>query len=402
MKKMKPTEEIFGRKTVWQGREAYLLGNDRVRMVNLTGGGHIAEFRFAESTGHPTVSPLWVPPWKTIEPYRYRPKVHASRYGTITEGKLLSGLVGHNICLDYFGSPSEQEAAQGLSQHGEAAVAKWQKTHLRVASRSVALTLSVRLPVAGLHFSREIQLRRGESVAYCKETVFNERKADHFYHWTQHVTLGPPFLSPPDSRIAIPATQGKTFPHEYGEGMDLLAPSREFWWPAAPTSSGGKVDLTHVFLWPGKGLVAAALLDPKRDVGYIAALNPNTRLMIGYAFSRRDFPWVTVWEENLTLAVPPWNRQCRARGLEFGTTPFPVVRREAFALGPLFNTPTLAYTPARSRTTVHYVTFLTRLPPDFGNLHEIRLSQEEILVQGTGRQEVLRVPASGIAATGLA
>ena len=398
---MKKTEEIFGRKTAWQGREAYLLGNDLVRMVNLTGGGHVAEFRFAESTGHPTVNPLWIPPWKTIDPYRFRSKVHSSRYGTITEGKLLSGLVGHNICLDYFGSPSEEEAAQGLSIHGEAGVAKWQKTQLRVASRSVALAMAVRLPVAGLNLSREIQLRRGESVVYFKETVFNEKKADHFFHWTQHVTLGSPFLSPPDSRVAIPATQGKTFPHEYGEGIDLLAPSREFWWPAAPTHSGGKVDLTHVFLWPGKGLIAAALLDPKKDVGYFAALNSKTRLLFGYAFSRRDFPWITVWEENLALVGPPWNGQGRARGLEFGTTPFPVLRREAFALGPLFNTPTLAHIPARSRMTVQYVAFLTRLPPGFGNLHEIQLSKEEILIQGTDRKEVLRVPASGISETGL-
>jgi len=35
---------------------AYVLGNDQVRLVALTGGGHIAEFRFAESTGHSTVN----------------------------------------------------------------------------------------------------------------------------------------------------------------------------------------------------------------------------------------------------------------------------------------------------------------------------------------------------------
>jgi len=29
--------------------------------------------------------------------------------GTFAEGKLLSGIVGHSICLDYFGSSSAKE-----------------------------------------------------------------------------------------------------------------------------------------------------------------------------------------------------------------------------------------------------------------------------------------------------
>ena len=38
----------------------------------------------------------------------------------------------------------------------------------------------------------------------------NEKKADHFFHWTQHVTLSPPFLGHDTSRIAISATRGRT------------------------------------------------------------------------------------------------------------------------------------------------------------------------------------------------
>lgn len=181
-------------KTKWNGREAYTLQNDLVRMVTLPGGGHIAEFQFLAETGLPVLNPLWVPPWKSIEPYKYRAAKHATEYGPINEGKLLSGIAGHNICLDYFGPPSEEEAAQGLSTHGEAPSALWEKTRLNATSQDVALTLGVDLPVSGLYFSRELRLRRGESVAYFTETVTNERKADHFFHWTQHVTLSPPFL----------------------------------------------------------------------------------------------------------------------------------------------------------------------------------------------------------------
>ena len=93
--------------------------------------------------------------------------------------------------------------------------------------------------MAGLRFSREIRLRRGESVAYFAETVVNEKKADHFFHWTQHVTLSPPFLGHDTSRIAISATRGRTHAGGYG-GNELLASGRNFHWPFAPARIGRK------------------------------------------------------------------------------------------------------------------------------------------------------------------
>ena len=110
------------------GPPSVRAGKRVVRLVTLAGGGHIAEFCFQESSGLPTLNPFWVPPWKTIEPYRYREKLHAARYGPPVTGKLICGLVGHNLCLDYFGPPSDEEAKQGLSLHGEAPSAKWQKS----------------------------------------------------------------------------------------------------------------------------------------------------------------------------------------------------------------------------------------------------------------------------------
>ena len=398
---MGPRHQLSCLKTRWQDREAFTLSNGLVELVSLTGGGHIAEFRFTEQSGLPALNPLWVPPWKTIEPFRYQAKAHAARYGTPDTGKLIGGIVGHNICLDYFGSPSEEEAAQGLSIHGEAPSAKWGKTRARLTPRQAGLTLSVHLPVAGLQFSREIRLRKGESVAYLKETVTNERKADHFFHWTQHVTLSPAFLAPKASRVAVSATRGLTYPHGYDEGKSMLPPSREFRWPYAPTTTGGKVDLTQPFSRPGRGMVATVLLDPKREIEFVAALNLPHRLMVGYCFRRVDYPWMTIWEENLARTASPWSGRTQSRGLEFGSTPMPVLRREAFARGPLFNTPTFSTVAARARATIQYVAFLAEVPPDFGTLRDISLAKNEILVQGSARKPLLHIPASGLATTGL-
>jgi hypothetical protein len=381
-------------------REAYVLANDLVRLVTLTGGGHIAEFCFHQDSGFSTLNPLWVPPWKTIEPYRYQEKLHAARYGKALTGKLLSGLVGHNICLDYFGPPSEEEAQQGLSIHGEAPSAKWQKSGGRATSNDAALELSVGLPVAGLHFRREIRLRRGESVVYFKETVSNDRKADHFFHWTQHVTLGPPFLNAEQSRVAISGTKGRTYPHGY-ENKALLESSRDFRWPLAPGQGTGSVDLSRPFTRAGFGFVATVLLDPDRDLQFIAALNEQHCLLIAYCFRRSDFPWVAVWEENRARGTAPWRGRCQARGLEFGSTPFPVERREAFGSGPLFDTPHFSLVPARGTKSVRYISLLASLPGNFGEVADIRVADDEIEIGGTGQEDTIRLHASGLREYGI-
>ncbi len=395
------TTKLACTKTKWNGREAYTLQNDVVQMVTLPGGGHIAEFQFLAGTGLPVLNPLWVPPWKSIEPYQYRAEKHAAEYGPINEGKLLSGIAGHNICLDYFGPPSEEEAAQGLSTHGEAPSARWQKTKLRATSQDVSLTLAVPLPVAGLRFSRELRLRRGESVAYFTETVSNEKKADHFFHWTQHVTLGPPFLGHDISRISIPATRGRTGTGTYG-GKEELAPGRNFHWPFAPLQNGGSTDLTSPFARDGMGFIVSVLLNPRRQVQYIAALNLPNRLLLGYCFRRSDFPWVAVWEENQSRNAAPWNGRSQTRGLEFGSTPWPVVRREAFAVSPLFDTPTFSIVPAKGKTTVNYLSFLAQVPEDFGGLRDIQVTKNEILIQGSGRRSSVHLPATGLGENGWA
>lgn len=389
-------------RTSWQQREAYVLENDLIRLVSLTGGGHLAEFCLRQSSGKLGLNPLWIPPWKTIEPYRYEEKSHARRYGAPITGRVISGIAGHNLCLDYFGSPSADEVKQGLSIHGEAPSLRWRKTRSRVTASRALMELSVRLPIAGLHFAREITLRRGEPVAYFRETVTNERRSDHFFHWVQHVTLGPPFLTHDESRIFVSASRGRTFPHGY-EGKALLESSRDFRWPHAPAAGGGTADLSRPFIHSGLGFVATLLLDPRREIEFVAALNTQHHLLFGYCFRRRDFPWIAIWEEHQARSEAPWNGTCQARGLEFGSTPFPLGRHESFANGPLFGTPGFSTVPARGRKTAEYAAFLIRVPEDFDELADVHVSTDEIQVRGSAgdKRHTLRIPAGGLASAGL-
>src|SRR5229473_2316603 len=103
--------------TTYRNRRAHSIETEDLRVTVLAEGGHIAEI-LDKRTG---VNPLWTPPWPSIEPSTYDRARHPE-YGDDAESKLLSGIMGHNLCLDLFGPPSEAEAAAGLTVHGEASV----------------------------------------------------------------------------------------------------------------------------------------------------------------------------------------------------------------------------------------------------------------------------------------
>ena len=101
----------------YRGRRALSIENAHLRLTMLVEGGHIAEV-FDKRTG---INPLWTPPWESIEPSTFDLSRHGW-YGGAVDGRLLAGIMGHNLCLDIFGGPSLEEAAAGLGAHGEASV----------------------------------------------------------------------------------------------------------------------------------------------------------------------------------------------------------------------------------------------------------------------------------------
>ena len=92
----------------YRGRRAATIENDALRVTVLVEGGHIAEI-FDKRSG---VNPLWTPPWRSIEPSTYSRARHPE-YGDGGDAMLLAGIMGHNLCLDIFGGPSDAEAAAG-------------------------------------------------------------------------------------------------------------------------------------------------------------------------------------------------------------------------------------------------------------------------------------------------
>lgn len=313
----------------YRGRRAFSLENDRIRVTLLVEGGHVAEICDKRSD----MNPLWTPPWPSIEPSTYRREAHPE-YGADAESQLLSGIMGHNLCLDQFGGPSPEEAAAGMTVHGEASLLRYS-----IAESGGELMTSLEMPAARLHVERRVRL--SGDVVHFRETVENLAPLDRPSAWTQHVTIGPPFLERGATQFRAPGTKSQTIEGEVFDWPMLHGADLRVY--TAAQSSGGFT--TH-------------LMDPHREQAFFTAFSPRTKTLFGYVWRRADFPWLGIWEENHSRTAPPWNGRTMTRGLEFGASPIPEPRRKMIERNSLFGVPGYRWLPARRRVTVDYVAFV--------------------------------------------
>src|SRR5205814_6013330 len=110
------------------------------------------------------------------------------------------------------------------------------------------------------------------------EAVETVSACDRPVGWTEHVTLGPPFLEKGSTEFRAPGTRSKTI-----EG-------RDFDWPLLPREGGGTSDLRVYTNAPTSEGFTTHLMDPHRDQAFFVAFSPKSRLLFGYAWKRTDFP----------------------------------------------------------------------------------------------------------------
>jgi hypothetical protein len=328
-------------RTTFKGRRAASIENDTLRLTVLEEGGHIAEV-FDKRAG---MSPLWIPPWPSIEPSTFASD-RTSSYGTGPEAKLLAGIMGHNVCLDIFGVPSPEEFQAGLTVHGEASVDRYE-----IRESPGGLHQSLTLQLAQLKFSRGIELH--EHCVKIHEVVENLGAMDRPLAWTQHATLGRPFLNPSTTQFRASFTRSLVADTDSGANA-YLGLGREFLWPIAPLRNGGQSDLQQMNPNAPASGYTAHLTDPKREEAYFVAYEPQFRLAFGYIWKRNDFPWIGIWEENCSRQAPPWNGRTVTRGMEFGVSPFPETRREMVERNRLFDTPGFKWIPSQGRLEAEY------------------------------------------------
>ena len=323
-------------RTTFHNRRAVQIENENTRLSLSEEGGHIAEILHKASG----VNPLWIPPWTSIEPSSYT-LAKNPEYGADAESKLLAGILGHNLALDLFGSPSPEEAAAGMTVHGEASILPY---NISFGERD--LTADCFLPAAQLQFERRIRLD-GKRVRIT-ETVENVSMLDRPSAWTQHVTLGPPFLEKGATEFRAPGTKART-----------PATNQDFDWPRAPRKDGAKEDLQKYTNAASSGAFDSVLMDPHRDQAFFFAYSPKSKVLFGYVWKRSDFPWLGIWEENYSRKQPPWNGRTLTRGMEFGASPVPESRRKMIDRNSMFGVPGYRWIPAKTKVQVDYWAFIT-------------------------------------------
>ena len=353
-----------------KGRKTVVIENGIMRAEVLPGGGHLGSVSLLRGTGS-GINPLWEVPWKSMEPADFQPS-DLDAYGGPPEGRLLASIMGHNPCLAWFGAPSAEEAAQGLVVHGEAPVATW-----GIASEPGRLVARVSLPYAGLDVERVYSLA-GTSQVLRVETSVTNLGAARQIGWQEHPTFSPPFLEGGVTAFDASATWGMTDPNI--RTGNRLKPGTEFTWPVAPGADGKPVNL-RVFPAGGpSGDFTTQLVDPAREWGWFTAVNPRMRLLCGYAWGRKESPWLGHWEENRARTAHPWDGRTVTRGMEFGVSPFAHGKEAMVKLGSLRGVPTLADLPAGGKRERTFLVFLSAVPEGCQGVRDVAVRDGTVAV----------------------
>lgn len=359
-------------RSTFEGYPSVTLTSDKVKLTLMVKGSTLASIVLQDDPEK--LNPLW-------NPMRMARELGQSPH--------FDGGAGVFVCVDGFGPPSAEEQAAGLPMHGEAHTRTFDvKSHREGSTTSV--TMSADLPIVHELFTRTFRIVDHENVVSVDSELDNQLGFDRPVNWAEHATIGSPFLESDATVVDISGSRSKTRPYEQmtnGSSIRRLASGKDFTWPLAPGLHGDVIDLRRTPDKPHFLDHATTLLDPKRDLEWATAINTKKRLLLGYIFRRMEYPWLQYWGN-----YPPTDKL--SRGMEFGTQPFDVPRREAVSMGEMFGTPTFRWLPAKSKITSRFVVFYTHVPEGFEKVDDVRLEGGQIIVEDHLAHKEVRLKAT--------
>ena len=274
-------------------------------------------------------------------------------------------LKGHFLCMDRWGAPSAAEISAGVPFHGEASRVEWRQ----LGKTANEAEMTARLPLARLGVKRSIRLEGSSALVI--ETVTNEAPLGRLFNMVQHPTIGPPFL---DESVVVDSNARQGFmqssPMPNPEHPTVV-------WPQA-LKDGMPVNLRMLRDDPMPNVVSYVV---DEEIGWVTALNPEKRLVLGYIWKTSEYPWLNIWR-HVEGGKP------MARGLEFGTTglhqPYPVLTKK----GSIFGRPLFAFIDATETQARRYQVFLAKLPNQSSGVSQIRRTGagEWVLVLREGQE----------------
>jgi hypothetical protein len=358
--------------TTYEGFPAVSLSNDKIDVTLMTKGSTLASVVLKDDPDK--LNPLWNPMRMSKE---LGQPVH------------FDGGAGLFVCVDGFGPPSAEEKNSGLPMHGEAHAQVFSVKSARQGNAS-SVTMSAELPIVHESFTRTFRIVDGQSVISVDSQLTNELGFDRPVNWAEHATIGSPFLESGATVVDLSGSRSRTRPYDQinnGKSVRRLTSGEDFTWPMAPGLDGKKIDLRKTPENPHYLDHATTLVDPSRELEWATALNPRKHLLVGYIFKRSEYPWLQYWGN-----YPPSGKM--SRGLEFGTQPFDVPRREAISLASLFGAPTYRWLPAKSTISTHFIVFYAHAPEGMEKVDDVRLDNREIVVKDQSAKKEIRLAAT--------
>ena len=321
------------------GDENFILNNGIVQVSVASSGGGITDFRFLDHAVNPLNWEIERDPASTEKPY----------------------LRGHFLCLDRWGAPSNAEAENGMTFHGEAAYASWRLVDRGESAESrQEAEMICELPIAQMTVRRVMWLEDNQAVLVVREHITNTGTLGRIYNIVQHPSIAPPFLDSAtivDSNAQYGFVQGSVMPESVA-AADL--------WPNVMIE-GELVDLRR-FQNDETGTrysdVSTFIFDDAQEYGWVTASSPNTGLLLGYLWRVEAYPWLAIWRARS-------NGRVAARGLEFGTTGLHQPYAELVRVGRILGRSIYEYIDANETVEKSYIAFLVKIPHEFQGIAEI-------------------------------
>ncbi len=335
-------------------RPVLKLENNRAEVVVDLGGGSIAAYRLKSDA----LNPLQWDSWS------FSPNADEAP-------PMLPRSMGHFLCLDRWGSASDAEKANGMTNHGEATEVWWEALSNRQPNKGkLSIGLAAKLPMAGINVERYARMQPGSAVVLVEEVVANANPIGRIYNIVQHPTIGPPFL---DTETVVDSNGTRGFMQE----RPMPNPENpEVHWPMARKRDGTEVNLRFLKDDPSPNVVSFIIED---EYGWVTATSPESGLLLGYLWKSSDYPWLNIWRH--VKDGKPF-----ARGLEFGTSGLHRPGSDLVSKGRIFDRALYRYIDADEKQSFRYAMFLAEIPRNFDGVASLEFVDSKIRITESGRR----------------
>ncbi len=284
--------------------------------------------------------------------------------GNVDDNQDNAILQGQYLSVGRWTLPTPGELKLGMPPNGEP-VNNWWK--LESKKGSVELNMNCEAPLDGYSITRNVVLSQSDPLFRVSETFTNDFSIGRVCTIVQNVVLTAPFFEE-SVNISTNAT--------LGFNQELALPDlceHEYRWPKAFIDTL-QISTTDLSKFSNRFRYNSSLIFSD-SIGWIAVYNPKLKLLLGYVWKTRDYPWLHIRNE-VYYSKPDMH------GLSFGTTGlddrFSFEDRITTTFHKVRN---FDFIDAKSTLTKTWYCFLINSPSGYEKVSDISFQDDRIVVQ---------------------